>query len=92
MTVISNKEFATHQEKYFDLALKEQVFVKKGNNMFIFTRANNLETTDEVYEPDEDFYRSIPIDKLHRKVKEDIHQWYKEKNENSSITGSTAIS
>jgi hypothetical protein len=92
MTVVSNKEFVTNQEKYFDLALREQVFVKKDNDMFIFTKANNEEITDEVFEPDEDFYRSISIDEFHRRVKEDIHQWYKEKNENSRITGGATIS
>ena len=34
------------------------------------------------YKPDEDFYGSITIDELHRRVKEDVHQWYKERNEN----------
>jgi len=34
MTVVSSKEFAIHQEKYFDLAVKENVCIKKGNYMF----------------------------------------------------------
>jgi len=34
MTVVSSKEFAIHQEKYFDLAVKENVYIKKDNNMF----------------------------------------------------------
>ena len=92
MTVVSNKEFVTNQEKYFDLALNEQVFVKKGGNIFILTCASNQEKPDVICELDEDFYRSISIDELHKRVKEDIHQWYKEKNENNSITGGTAIS
>jgi len=44
------------------------------------------------HEPDEDFYRSISIDELQRRVKEDIHQWYKERNENNSNTKGTTIS
>ena len=44
------------------------------------------------YKPDEDFYHSITIDELHQKVKEDVHQWYKERNENNSIIKSTAVS
>jgi len=47
---------------------------------------------DKVLEPDEDFYRAITMDELRKRVKEDIHQWYKEKNESSSITRSTTIS
>jgi hypothetical protein len=27
MTIVSSKEFASNQEKYFDLALNEQVFI-----------------------------------------------------------------
>ena len=34
MTVISSKEFAVHQEKYFDLAVRENLYIKKGNQMF----------------------------------------------------------
>ena len=29
MTIVSSKEFATDQDKFFELALNEQVFVKK---------------------------------------------------------------
>ena len=35
MTVINSKEFAINQEKYFDLALNEQVCVQRDNNMFL---------------------------------------------------------
>jgi len=35
MTIVNSKEFAINQEKYFDLALNEQVYVKKDNNMFL---------------------------------------------------------
>jgi len=35
MTVVSTKEFVTNQKKYFDLALNEQVIIKRGKNMFL---------------------------------------------------------
>jgi len=41
MTVISSKEFNTNQEKYFDLALNEQVFIQRGGYMFIVTRVTD---------------------------------------------------
>jgi hypothetical protein len=44
------------------------------------------------YEPDEDFYNSITIDELQRRLKVNIHQWYKEKNENNCVTEGTAVS
>ena len=37
MTVISSREFATRQKKYYDLALNEQVCIKRGRNMFHLT-------------------------------------------------------
>ena len=35
MTVVSSKDFAANQEKYFDLALNEQLIIQRGDNMFI---------------------------------------------------------
>ena len=40
MTIVSSTEFVTNQEKYFDLALEEQVFIQKGDNMFLLTYKN----------------------------------------------------
>ena len=39
MTVVSTKEFATHQKKYLDLALDQYVYIEDGNQMFIVTKA-----------------------------------------------------
>jgi len=99
MTVVNSKEFVANQKKYFDLAVDEEVFIKRGKNTFhlMCTNVDNVSveaTTDEelvYYEPDEDFYMSISIDELQKRVKEDIHQWYKEKNENNRNTKSAAI-
>jgi len=35
MTIISSKEFASNQGKYFDLAVNEQVIVQRGSRMFL---------------------------------------------------------
>jgi len=34
MTVVSSKEFVSNQKRVFDMALNEQVFIKRGKNMF----------------------------------------------------------
>jgi len=34
MTVVSNREFAVNQEKYFDMAKHENVCIKRGSSMF----------------------------------------------------------
>jgi len=83
MPVISSKEFITNQKKYFEMALDREVLVKRGKNKFIISNANQC---DEFLEPDDDFRRAITMDELRRRVKEDIHKWFSEKNESNSIT------
>jgi hypothetical protein len=34
MITVSTKEFNTHQEKYFDLAVKENVCIRRGQQIF----------------------------------------------------------
>jgi predicted transcriptional regulator len=94
MTVVNSKEFVANQKKYFDLAVNDEVFIKRGKNTFHLICTNVDKPADEVvyYEPDEDFYKSISLDELQRRVKEDIHQWYKERNENYSYSESPAVS
>ena len=97
MTVISSKEFAANQQKYFDWARerREVCFsVREGNSTFTVSIANDkgqkyLEPDDDVrnfitvedilkastdyadmqeepmiFEPDEDFYRSISAEEF----------------------------
>jgi hypothetical protein len=87
MTVVSSKEFAANQEKYFDMALDEQVMIQRDNNMFHLLY-NNLDNTniyhdasvyDEVLEPDDDFRKAISAKELMAMLHEDIHQMFNEK-------------
>ena len=34
MTLVNSKEFASHQKKYFDMAVNERVCIRRGRNMF----------------------------------------------------------
>ena len=34
MTVVSSKEFLSNEDKYFDMAVNEELCIKKDNNMF----------------------------------------------------------
>ena len=56
MTVVSSKEFIKNEDKYFDLALDEDIFVRKDKVMFIVARAN--ETKRFYQEPDEERMRT----------------------------------
>ena len=94
MMVVSSKEFISNQNKYFDMALNEDICIKWKEDMFqlVYTNGHNANVYDEFLEPDEDFHRAISMEELRTRVLKDVHQWYKEKNENNSNTRSTAIS
>ena len=67
MTVVNSKEFAMNQSKYYNLAVNDDVFIKRGKNMFHLMCANNDNTTVRkrvYYEPDEDFHNSITADEF----------------------------
>jgi len=71
MTVVNTKEFKTNMNKYLQLAFNEQVFVKEGSSMFIFTNIDGEDDDDymdyleaKAYENDEkisadDFLKKI---------------------------------
>ena len=82
MTVVSSKEFATNQNKYFDMAMNERVFVQRGGNMFHLNYTNDYNTPRKervYYEPDEDFYKSITKDELLKGIHEDIDAFFANK-------------
>ena len=76
MTIVSSKEFASHQEKYFEMAKNEQVFIQKDDTVFLLIhkgmdeRANYHDSSiyDEVLPPDDDFYRAISADEFREKL------------------------
>ena len=82
MTVVSTKEFNTNQDKYFDMALEEQVFIQKGDNMFFLLYKNvddmNMYHDASVYEeiltPDDDLRRAITAEELLERIHEDIRR------------------
>ena len=76
MTVVSSKEFAANQNKYFDMAMKEQVFVQRGDSMFLFTHADKHEEPDIIFEPDEDFYQSISMEEVREKLHKVVDKLY----------------
>jgi hypothetical protein len=72
MTVVSTKEFNTNQEKYFDMALDEQVFVKNGDYMYHLI-CSNIDTVKEqaILEPDDDLRNAITAEELIKRIHED---------------------
>jgi len=81
------------------MAIFEEVCIKRGKDMFcLLSNSDKVENVRSrvYYEPDEEFYNSITMEELKKRVLTDVHQWYREINENnsenSSHTKSTAIS
>ena len=82
MTVVSTKEFNTNQDMYFDMALNEQVFIQKGDNMFFLLYKNvddmnmyhDASVYEEVLEPDDDLRRAITAEELLERIHEDIRR------------------
>ena len=77
MTIVSNKDFIANQDKYFDLALNEQVFIRRGDNMFIVARA--IEPKRKFKKPDEDLQRAITGDELLAGINEDLKSFFANK-------------
>ena len=81
MTVVSSKEFATKTTKYYNLAVNEDVVIKRGKNTFhlICTNVHNTNEYDEVLEPDEDFHSAITKDELLKGIHEDMGKFFASK-------------
>ena len=65
MPVVSSKDFAINQKKYLDLALHNDVFIKRGKNKLVLSNANGH---DEFLEPDDDFRRALSTDKFREQL------------------------
>ena len=74
MTVVSNRDFATNQEKYFDMAESEDVCIKRGNSMFylIYHSVETQYPKQIALEPDDNLRNAITAEELLKRVHEDI--------------------
>ena len=66
MTIVSSREFSSNQERYFDLALNEDIAIKRGKNLFhlIYASEEKIYPEQQILEPDEDLLRAITMDEL----------------------------
>ena len=81
MTIVSSREFVSNEDKYFNLALDEKVFVKKGDYTYCLTYSpfEMLYPDQEIFEPDEDLRNSIAIDELRKSAHDHIHKLFSKK-------------
>ena len=68
MTIVSTKEFD------FDMALKNDVIVQKGDNMFIVQKLAQNDEPDVICEPDDDFYNSISGEEFKKRALEIVEK------------------
>ena len=71
MTVISTQEFVDNQNKYFNMAINQDVCIKRDEGMFQI-RYNPVEENyvkkPKYKQPDTDFYRAISMDEFIEKA------------------------
>jgi len=80
MTVVSSKEFATKPTKYYNLAVNEQVVIKRGKNMYHLTYAPLpvVKCPEQpILEPDENLRNAITAEELLNRIHKDIHDKFK---------------
>jgi len=70
MTVVSTKEFNTNQDKYFDMAVNEEVCIKRNNSMYhLMYQPLELQYPEQpILEPDDDFHRAISADEFRKRL------------------------
>jgi len=84
MTVVSSKEFVSNEDKYLDMAMNGQVYIQRGNCMFIVSMANNVKKKH--LEPDDDFRRAISGEELKKRMHISIAMCHVERSETSVKT------
>ena len=77
MTVVSTKEFNTNQNKYFDMAVNEHIFIQREDYMFIVARANEAKWKHK--KPDEKLRNAITMDEVRERLHIHIHKLFANK-------------
>ena len=77
MTAVSRKEFNTHQDRYFEIAINEQVYVQNGEYTFIVKRADEPKRKHK--KPDEKLRRAVTMDVVKERLQTHIHKLFTEK-------------
>jgi len=78
MTTVTTKEFNTNQKKYFDMAVNEDVCIKRGNSIFylMYSPIEVQYPEQVILEPDDNLRRAITAEELLEGIHEDIHKKY----------------
>ncbi len=63
MQIVSSKEFATHPNKYLDMALSQDICIRRGKNMFQISYQPSIEE-QAVLQPDDDLHQAITAEEF----------------------------
>ncbi|MDR2204594.1 MAG: hypothetical protein LBE36_00295 [Flavobacteriaceae bacterium] len=64
MTVVSDQDFITNHNRYFDLAIDEQVVVKRGDYSFSIVCNSEQPTEQKILQPDDDLRNSLSAEEF----------------------------
>jgi hypothetical protein len=78
MNVVSKKEFNANQEKYFEQAINEHVYVRNGDYTFAVTLVN-YSKKKKYLTPDDDLRGAITMNELRESVHAHIDKLFAEK-------------
>ena len=73
MTVVSSKEFVSNQKRYFDLAVNEEIFIKRGKNVFHLTCTTVADNINNVDDYNDEY---LTKDELLKEIHKDIDKFY----------------
>jgi len=76
MTVVSSKEFVGNQKRYFDLAVNEELFIKRGKKVFHLICKTVDGAIHDADDPDDEY---ITKEELLSGIYEDIDNFYANK-------------
>ena len=76
MTVVNSKEFSTNQKRYFDMAMKDELFIKRGKNIFHLICTTVGDSICNAEDEEDDY---VIKDELLAGIYEDIDTFYANK-------------
>jgi hypothetical protein len=84
MTTISNSEFMAHPERYFDMAVNQDVRIQKGHQMFYIVyappaREQNTREEQPLLAPDDDLRNAITGEELLTGIYSDLETFFADK-------------
>ena len=80
MTVVSTKEFITNGEKYFNMAVNEDIRIENDKYVFhLICEPFDMIPEQVVLEPDDDLRRAIPMEQVRDSIIDYILKKYEKK-------------